>query len=412
MKRMIMIIMAAVMLCCTACQGKPDPAAEQADAPSSMEQTKTDRAPAETLPAEPEMLMEILDREGGHLGRIASESACTAADAGVFYSVFKPAENRPTAEAQYRFFRAADQKDILLGTLEDQCYEATYARTELGGIVYALAVTGNPYDDEADTLWLLALDPVNETMTKYVVSENGFPYAAMSAANGKLLIMNHEIIGTKCDKVYEFDPAAGTVREVLTYSEESGSLRSVYADEKGLYLLRLRLESGAPAGLVLDRYDREYQKLGELPLDDVMIPAALSISGISDEADARNEFGMMVSGFAVVDGRYLFYENFGMTRLLIDLEAKKALLAQSDLYSMIHGGAWGFHRVGLADEGAAEPEILILKNGKLEKTLFRMPDSRLMIWSVSRTPAGTWLALAFDGTESAARKGALILWSE
>jgi hypothetical protein len=75
------------------------------------------------------------------------------------YSVFAPSEYQPTATAEYRFFRTADRKDLLLGRLEDQGYEAVYARTELDGVVYTLAVTGNPMDKTPDPLWLLALDP-------------------------------------------------------------------------------------------------------------------------------------------------------------------------------------------------------------------------------------------------------------
>lgn len=413
MRKITAIIAAfAMMLCFAGCQGKNAPA------PDSTEQTAAEdaareqtAAPGDTQPSGTEIRADVMTREGERLGQIGGDSICTAADAGIFYSVFVPENGRYTAEAQYRFFRRADQKDVLLGTLEDQCYEAFYTRTELDGILYALAVTGDPRDDRADTLWLLAMDPAAETMTKYAVTEDGFPYTAMSAANGKLLIMNHEVNGTKCDKVYEFDPAEGTVREVLVFAEETDSLRSVHADQEGFYLLRLKVENGSPKGLWLDRYDWAYQKLSEQSLNEWMVPAALNIRGVTGETDAMNEFGMMVSGFAVAEGRYLFYENFGLVRLCIDLESGKALFAQDDVYSMLRGGQ-GFHRIGFRGEETAKPEILTLRDGKLEQLPFTPPDQRTQIQMISRSPGGTWLLRAADGTAAAQETDALVLWTE
>ena len=414
MKRTIAIIAVLAMLFSfSACQGQEIVCTDSTDQKTTENtQQKDQTTPAETQPVAPVDPMEILDKEGEPLGRIDINGRCTAADAGVFYNVFKLAEYQSTAAAEYRFFRAADQKDILLGTLEDQSYEAFYARTELNGIAYALASTGYPLDDEPDTLWLLALDPAAETMTKYAVSEHGFPYAAMSAVNGKLLIMNHEMTEPMCDKIYEFDPAAGTFREVMTYTDESDSLRSVYADESGIYVLRLKLDGGMASELVLDCYDLNYQKISEQPLNDLMIPAALNIHGIVDEADVKNEFGMMVSGFAVVDGRYLFYENFARIRLCIDLESKETLFAQDDIYSMIHGGAWGFHRFVSEDENATEPEILLLKDGKLEQVKVEAAEGLSMIEMMSCSPAGIWILRTPGQDEAAAGKDTLILWKE
>ena len=413
MKRIIAIIAAfAILLCFSGCQGKNVPV------PDSTEQKTTEDAAREltadqedTQPSKTEIRADVMTREGERLGQIGGDSICTAADAGIFYSVFVPENGRYTAAAQYRFFRRADQKDVLLGTLEDQCYEAFYTRTELNGIIYALAVTGDPRDDQADTLWLLAMDPAAETMTKCAVTEDGFPYTAMSAANGKLLIMNHEVNRTKCDKVYEFDPAVGTVREVLMFAEETDSLRSICADRDGFYLLRLKVENGSPRGLWLDRYDWTYQKVSEQSLNEWMVPAALNIRGVTGETDAMNEFGMMVSGFAVAEGRYLFYENFGLVRLCIDLESGKALFAQDDVYSMLRG-ARGFHRIGFRGEETAESEMLTLQDGKLEKMPFAPTDQRTQIQMISHSPGGIWLLRAVDSNAAAPETDALILWTE
>ena len=161
---------AALLLSLAACGNSPagtesgDPAASQIPAVSSR--------PAETPapPMEPEQSIDILDGSGELLGKIDSRAACTAADAGIFYCVFAPEGEKATADAEYHFFRVSDKKDIFLGRVEDQGYEVMDARTELDGIVYTLALSGDARDQLPDTLWLLAVNGAEGKMDRYQVS--------------------------------------------------------------------------------------------------------------------------------------------------------------------------------------------------------------------------------------------------
>lgn len=364
-------------------------------------------------PMEPEQMMTILDQAGNRLGGIDGRAVCTAADAGVLYSVFAPAEYQYTATAEYRFFRTEDRKDLLLGYLEDQSYEAVYTRTELEGIVYTLAVTGNPADETPDPLWLLALDPAAETMTQYKVSKDGFPYASMAAVGGKLLILNHETLTDRCDKLLEFDPGSGAVRELLSFPDDGvTSLRGVCAAEDGFYLLRLRLEGGSPAELLLDRYDREGGKRSEKSLNEILVPAAKAVSGLVSEADVRNEFGMPVSGFSVWEDRYLYYENFGMLRAVLDLERGAALLTKDDLWSLSGGsGSPGVYRLDFDGEGAG-PEILELQDGAFTDLSIEPKDGHRMLRALSHAPGGVWLLRLSDSDKAYAASEVLYLWQE
>ena len=357
--------------------------------------------------------MTVLDRDGNRLGEIDGRAACTAADAGILYSVFAPAEYQLTATAEYRFFRAADRKDLLLGRLENQGYEAAYARTELDGTVYTLAVTGNPMDGTPDPLWLLALDPAAETMTQYRVSEDGFPYAAMAAVDGKLLILNHETLGDRSDKLLECDPGSGTLRELLSFPDDgTGSLRSVCAAEGGFYLLRLRLEGGSPAELLLDRYDGEGRKLTERSLNEALIPAAQAVPGLTEEADVLNEFGMMVSGFSLQEDRYLYYENFGVLRAVLDLERGEALLSKDDLWSLSRGsGSPAVYRLDFDEDGDG-PEILVLQGGECKEFPFKPGDEHNLLRALSHAPGGTWLLQLSDSAKTYAGSQVLYLWQE
>ena len=106
--------------------------------------------------------MPVLDRNGAVIGGIDSRALCTAADAGIFYSVFVPGEYEFTADAEYRFFNKEDGTDSLLGTLEGQGYEAYYTRTELDGRIYTLAIKGRPGNDSVPLMLLARLRPISE----------------------------------------------------------------------------------------------------------------------------------------------------------------------------------------------------------------------------------------------------------
>ena len=396
LKRSALLSILAVLTLSLACCGRGDPPTSETSS-ARPQSSQTETAPADVLA--PEDCAEILGRNGDRLGLIDKRGVCTAADEGVFYSLFQPGEYGAPAPAQYRLFRAADGRDVLLGTLEDQGYEAVYARTEQNGVLYTLALTGNPYDSEPDTLWLLAFDPAAGTMSRFPVSDHGHPYAAMTASDGKLVIMNHEMTEPQSDKVYEFDPSSGAVREILCFSSSSVSLRSVCAADGGFYLLRLTLDSEGGGELFLDRYDHGGQKRSELPLNDALRAAAQRINGIASSADAQAQLQMSVSGFAVTDGRYLYYENFSVVRLILDLETGEPLLAQDDTYSMsVGGGNPVFYRIDFepAGVGPEKTEIFAVRDGELQRFPFTAPEGRALLLQVSRSPAGAWLVQTAD----------------
>ena len=406
----VLAVSLAAML--AACGGKPGqestPGSQEAQSTPEQKPSETKNEPSEAEP-EPEKLAEILDGEGKRLGTIDAASACSAVNGGVFYSVVDMKEYALTGTARYRFFRAADGKDVLLGTLEEQSYEAFYARTELDGTVYTLATEGNPFDDRPDTLWLLAFDPSAESMTKHEVSKYGFPYASMAAADGKLLIMNHEMSSPKSDKVYEFDPKTAAVREILSLPDDgTSSLRGIAAAEDGFYLLRLKLAGGLPEEMLLDRYDSTGKLQETLSLNGMIVPAMKDLPGFEGEDDVLIEFGLNASGFAVQDGRYLFYENFGRIRVTADLVTGEALFAEEDLWSMANGsGEPAFFEIAFAPYGAGEgPRIVHLQDGKLQTLPFRPDDGSLMLRSASCSADGTWLIR----TVSDAGDDKLFLW--
>ena len=201
-------------------------------------------------------------------------------------------------------------------------------------------------------------------MKEYVISKTGFPYASMAVSNGKLLVMNHEMTEPKLDKLYEFDPVSETVSEALSFSSDTDSLRGVCSAKDGFYLLRLRI-GGDGNTLFLDRYDNARVKASELSVHDTLVKAVMDIPGILSQ-DALNELGMNVSTFDVEDDRYLIYENFGLTRLVVDLQTGETVLAKDDICSFTVGsGLPCIYRMDFDPEDVEEPYIADIIGGEL-----------------------------------------------
>ena len=147
----------------------------------------------------------IVDRNGKQIGQIPQSGMITMTDYGLFYST---SEEQPEgisvgtdsdSDTQFHLYDPVKNESYDFGTIEDMDYEAGYVRTELDGILYTLITTGDALDTIPDPLILLAFDLKAHTVRQHVISENGFPYTAMTEAEGKLLILNHNQQDTKND---------------------------------------------------------------------------------------------------------------------------------------------------------------------------------------------------------------------
>ncbi len=386
-KKMIALILTAVFAAAlTSC------ASNNVTAP-----TQTDPAIDNTRQNEPVNPLIITDEDGTELGRIDDLSAITAVRDGIFYSVFTLDEDSYTGTAEYRFFSLKDKTDVYLGELEDQGYEAAFARAELDGTVYTLAVKGDPAGEAAVPLLLLAFDTADKTMRSFTVSAYGFPYAAMTASNGKLIIMNHETSADKKEKIYEFDPDTGTITEILAFDSSADSLRSVCAADNGFYLLRLKLNTGAENEMFVDLYDDNYDKISETSVNDILINAITEVHGISGRQDALNEIGMNVSRFFMTGDGCMIYENFGLSRVAVNLNTKETIIAKDDNYAVSGGsGAPLIYRIDYAPDTAAAPEIYGIGSGELSRVSFTPDEGHKLLQTVTISADGILAILSSD----------------
>ncbi len=362
-------------------------------------------APTENESDEPRnTAVEIFDEAGEKLGAIERNGAATLTDAGILYC-----SSAANNETQYRLFSPENGSDTLLGSLADQSYEASFARLTLKGKIYTLAVTGNLYDSEPDPLWLLELDPQGG-LTQHKLSDNGFPYAGMTEIGGRILVWFHDQGETELtDRVLEFEPESGALREVMTYTlknELSGdTLRGVCVMNGQLCLLRVHFESETQASLWIDLCDviqftdddaaqPEYNLAETVEITGTFLAAA-ERAAVSE--DLINEMKQPVAYFRFIDGRYLWYENFSITRCLADLETGTVFEETDPYFSLAPGGEIPVFWRLLGGADGTDRGFYTLRGGKLEKTELSFLKEGQTLLSASCAPGG---AMLFDVTNS------------
>ena len=358
-------------------------------------------------------MMEVVDKDGKHIGEIPFNSGMTLTNNGIFYTTSISGTTSPDTIAVglnegekdvvvYHLYDIKTDESYDFGSIPDQDYEAGYCRTELAGKLYTLVTTGNAMDKEPDPLLIAEFDLTDHTISQYRISDNGFPYTAMAVVNGKLLILNHDQTDVLNDKLYLFNPDNKQTKQVMQ-SELNGNtgdtIRSMYSDGKSIYILRLHFEGDNNVAMFLDTYDLDFKKLSEKEIS-AMLKESAGKNLVPE--DVANEMKQMVSNFMVLDEKYVYYENFSTTRFLGNAEDGK-------LFSETEGAGDTF----LASSGSGAPffycifgggenenSIYEWKDGILEKTVFKADDDRYYITAASRSPDGkTLIQVAYTNPE-------------
>ena len=364
-------------------------------------------------------MTDIVDRDGRHIGQIPFNTGITLTNSGIFYTtVISGAASPDTVtvgmnegakdKVIYHLYDTKTCESYTFGSITDQDYEAGYCRTELDGKLYTLITTGNALDKDPDPLLLVEFDLQAHTINQYTISENGFPYTAMAEVNGKLLILNHDQTDVLNDKLYLFDTESKQTEQVMQFELNGNTfdtIRSMYSDGKNIYILRLHFEGENNVTMFLDTYGLDLKKQSEKDISSMLKESAGK--NLVPE-DVANEIKQMVSRFMVLDEKYVYYENFSATRFLGNIEDSK-----------IFGETEGAGDMFLASSGSGVPffycifggannenSIYELKNGTLEKTVFKADDDRYYITAASRSPDGKTL-LQVDYTNPEDRNDSL-----
>lgn len=336
----------------------------------------------------------VLNSEGAELGVINASSTVTATNRGLFYA--KGALSTAGADTEYRLFDPMTGEDKSLGRVGKLCYEAQYARTELDGRLYVIATTGDLMDSIDDKLWLIGFDP-DGGKTETLLSEQAFPYAYMAAVNGKLLIIVHDGTDTLIDRLYQFDPADGSLEEKLTFrmNGHGESLRGVYGTEDGFRLLRLVYVGGKASNAMLDEYDNNFELRSETDITGLIRRAA---GEHVTKSDVDNELMQLVSKFADAGEGWIYYENFSMTHCFINPETEE-YVAYTDLLSSSIGSGVPAYCMLMGQqpgEGIAANTVYGFGSGALNE-LIKPGDGSKNLSYISRSLGGSLLAVLDPG---------------
>ena len=360
-----------------------------------------------------ENMMEVVDKDGRHTGQIPFNSGMTLTNNGIFYTTSISGTTSPDTIAVglnegekdvvvYHLYDTKTDKSCSFGSIPDQDYEAGYCRTELNGKLYTLITTGNAMDKEPDPLLIAEFDLTEHTINQYKISDNGFPYTAMAAVNGKLLILNHDQTDVLHDKLYLFDPKSKQTEQVMQYElngNTGDTIRSMYSDGENIYILRLHFEGDNNVAMLLDTYDLDLKKLSEKDIS-AMLKESAGKNLVSE--DLPNEMKQMVSRFMVLNEKYVYYENFSTTRFLGNVEDGKLFSeteGSGDMFIVSSGSGAPFFYC-IFGGGMNENSIYEWKNGTLEKTVFKADDDRYYITAASRSPDGkTLIQVAYTNPE-------------
>ncbi len=428
MKRLSIIILAVLLIGTAGCSGKTSsessktqPQSQISDKKESMSESSkpltdessenskplTDESSENSKPHEEEtdtenIITEVVDKNSRHIGEIRKSGSVTLTDYGIFYTTVKTlsvqdapittgtADNVTTTT--YHLYDPVKNEHYDFGSVSGQDYEAGYVRTEIDGRLYTLITTGNALDNIPDDLLLVEFDLVKHSIQQYKLSDNGFPYTAMTEINGNLLILNHDQQEKLCDKLLLFNTKTKDCQQVLEFelnNNQGDTIRGIYSDGEQIYLLRLHFEDENNIRMFLDSYDIQFQKLSE---KDISPMIQKSVEKSLTPADIPNEMKQMLSRFMVLNRQYVYYENFSATCFLGNTETGelfKEFDGMGGLFLAASGsGKPFFYYIFGGGDNVKENAVFEWKDGTLEKSVFAADDERYYIVSATVSPNG------------------------
>lgn len=337
---------------------------------------------------DPNLNIKLTDLSGKALAAIeASDSGMIVPDMGIFYKLDDDYHLKKMTED-------AIPEDIILGSSNEYSYETFYARTCVDRKLYTLAIKGDPQDQKEDQLYLVEFDLKEGSKNEYLISDNGFPYASLTSRGDKIVLFFHDQKEKLTDRIIEFDCSTKKIRELLTYTLDNDlageSVRSIYADKDSFYVLKTIYNGAANISMAVDVFDKEYNKIKTYDITNAMIKATLE----SAKTEDLNELIQAVSSFNIFDGRYLYYENFSVTRAFIDLKDSSLLYAFPDTFtSSLGNGSKVFYSLFCLESGAnIDPRaVYIFDKGELKKIPTAILDDGQQISSVTASPDGYYM---------------------
>lgn len=408
MRRTMVLLLALLLAGCSSANSSSEPDNNSVESVPSETVTEKigEEIPEEIIADNVNETVAVFDRDGKKLGEISRYGLASMTDEGIFYRAFPKDQTENSKSYEFRLFDPKSGKDCLIGTVNDLDYEVGYDRTELNSCIYELLISGDLMNDEPEVQHLYKFDLKNGTAEDvHSVEGTVGPYTTMTEFGGKILIcesLKNRQDGSWTNDIIEYDPESGSSRKIMSFEllSNTGSdtglrgdtMRHIASDGEHLYILRVSFtDSGAR--LMLDTYDRSYNRLSEQDVSGFIVQSC-ELNGMVQE-DFDNELRQYVSNMEIVDGRYIYYENFSCIRFFGDLSTGKLISEDTNGNFSVSLGSgrpfWylmGDGGVKLGDE--PRKSIFEFEDGSLTEQKFEdKSDGRYEIWLASVSPNGT-----------------------
>ena len=262
-------------------------------------------------------LLRVFNKNGQFETEIFRNRPCILVNNGFIY--MQKTENKLSEQGcmNYYYYSLDTHESHFLDTVEDWSYQCSYDDILVKDHLYSVISTGNLYEGTLKC-YLYDFDLSNYTSERFVLPGT-VPYCSLAYLDGDVYI---GVIGGEDYYVLKYNVQTRDMTKLdqRHYSEKNDSndiLRHVSSDGKYIYLLRIRTQKGEPSVAFLDKYEKAYDLIETTNITEYLH------SPYADEWMLDDELRQLVSHFDIKND-YAFYENFSMSRSLINLTSNNA----------------------------------------------------------------------------------------
>lgn len=260
------------------------------------------------------LVLPIYNADDQEIGSITRHGYIAFAGGCILYS--KGLENPPSPEAiEYWLYDIETKENYMLG-VADSGYNMSCEATEVDGHLYLGLASGGYMDRENSKVTVYDIDLSEHSMKPLLEVEGGIQFDSYTIANGKLIFA--ELLYNGHTDLIEYDLTEKRDSPVVHAYDESDefvsdSIRSIYADDKNIYMVRLHKDESENYFLYLDTYDFDYDLISTVDIREFCKDTRVAVSDPTREKEIRtNDWQMFIDHF-FIHGDLVYYENSNNT---------------------------------------------------------------------------------------------------
>ncbi len=261
----------------------------------------------------------IYNTDNQEIGSITCNDYSSLVNGCLLYSKTPESSSSPEA-CEYWLYDIEAKENYMLGVIDSR-YDALHEATKTDGHLYLSVSSGNYISEENLKLVIYDIDLSEHSMKPLLEIEKGYPYDSYTIANGKLIVA--EFLYNGHTDLVEYDLTEKHDTPVVHAYDESDefvsdSIRSIYADDENIYMVRLHRDESENYFLYLDTYDFDYNLISSVDMREFCLSSFVE----RDEESKINEWKQQITQF-FVHGDLVYYENFSSTTAIGTLKDGK-----------------------------------------------------------------------------------------